>query len=251
LETFQLKQAIRRGRRAIHKAELGKDVQHRLAAMRVMAAAYRRLGNYHPANVDIESLLATCEAVDAPLEKVRILLLRGWVQNDQAILRNEPPLAAAVSFRESLAEANRIQNYFGIMEAEFGLGWCALSGDTSEVAADRLERVGGLLPSQPYLGPRAGYLIGCAKVMRLNGDLDAALAKCEEALALCRQYYILNWEVWALVELGIIYWETGQHARAEATWREVLVVSSRISPAFQTLTQLSINSYRTERVISV
>lgn len=245
LETFKLKRTIRLARRAIHKAQLGSDVQHLLAAVRLMAAAYRRLGKYNQANSDIESSITTSEAVRANLEKVRLLSLRGWVQIDEAILRQEPTTEAAASFHESLAEAERIKNYYGIMEAEFGLAWCAFGGHTGEVAADRLRRVGNLLPSQPYLGPRAGYLLGLAKVMHLDGDMEASSAKCQDAIDFCRRYQIFNWEAWALVELGTIHWDTGDPARAEATWREAFGVGSRISPAFVTLTQTTINSCRT------
>lgn len=244
LETFNLSQTIRLARRAITKAKLAADVSHLIAAVRLMASAYRRLGEYHKAYSYIDLALTTCAAVGESLETVRLFLLAGWAQVDQALLGENTLAAAADSFHKSLDQAKRIGNYYGILEAEFGLAWCAFGTRDVGLASKQLEQVDSLLPSQPYLGPRAGYLLGVAKLRRLEKEVVAASAQCQEVIDLCCKYRILNWEAKALVELGSIQWDLGHYTEANIIWQRALRVAKKISKSFRSLVQKNIDLCR-------
>jgi tetratricopeptide (TPR) repeat protein len=124
--SYRFPEAIRLATRALRKARLAGDIHHILAGERLIAAASKSLGRYDEADLHLSAALFLCGKSEVLLERARLLLLRGWLQYERAVLQNELPLTARPAFQEAMQAAQDIHDLYCILEAQMSLGWCAL-----------------------------------------------------------------------------------------------------------------------------
>jgi tetratricopeptide (TPR) repeat protein len=239
---YRFPETIRLATRALRKARLAGDIHHILAGERLIAAASKSLGRYDEADLHLSAALFLCGKSEVLIERARLLLLRGWLQYERAVLEKELPLAARPAFQEAMQTAQNIHELYCILEAKMSLGWCALAeGDTAK--ADNLFRsLREALPRRRHPELQAGIDLGLAAVVYQSGRLEAARRLYEEVISFCRQHDIRWWLCKAMVGLGAVHWHLGSRVQAESFWKQALQVASGFAQVKQLFIETTITA---------
>lgn len=243
-ETFSFSKVIRLASRALRHARKANDAEHLIAAVRLLAFAYRSLGNYSEAGAHIAMAIKTCNSLNLPVELSRLLLLRGWLQYDQAALRHEDPHEAVHSFQEGLCVAERIHNYYCIVEAKLSLGWCALICGNVATGGNMLKQVGDLLIKDRHYGLWAGHALGLAVEKHRQGNFQDTASAYQKVVEYSNAYNLNTWTYRAMIGLGSVQWHSGKRDNATLTWNQATATAATISSARQALAQASIDICR-------
>src|SRR5206468_1457044 len=108
--------------------------------------------------------------------------------------------------------------------AMYALGSVEWESGHVEAARRRLEAGLQEIPSARLSGH---YLVMLGNVLRLQGELDAAQARIEEALAIFRTKaggHLTSEVARALDWLAVVTYEQGDYATARGHWREALSI---------------------------
>ena len=238
--TYRFRWGTRLAGRAIREARGAGDLRHVIAAWRLIGAASKMLGRYAEAEAHLQTGLRLSESCGAQLERARLLLLRGHLLYDLAVLEEVQPSKAKPLFEEALAVAERIHDLFCTLDARMGLGLCALAAGATVEAEKHYQVVREYLPTDCHSDLAGGLVIGLAAVAHQRGEWPAAEALYESLLQPEGERGDRSARSKACVGLGAIAWHSGRRDEAERAWEQALRIAATISPARQRLAEHSI-----------
>lgn len=238
--------ALRHGHAALRHAERAGDVRHQVAAGRVVAATYKRLGVFTAAERHIRAALLLASQRDLRLEGARALAERAsiayWSESIDGGSNN-----AHGYYEEALHQAGQVADFYGSIRARIGLGSCALMRGATAAAEQLFATLHGRLPVRTDPELRIQVELGLAAVRLQQGELTGAIERYQRVIAQCDP-----WQDWlvvvrarATVGLGVARWRTVDPVAAEQLWGE----ARRLSAPLQGLTRLvesSITRCRTD-----
>lgn len=227
-------------RQALVEAKLGKDFRHQAAAERLLGTAWKYLGDYPDAEAAMERSAEVCARHDLRMESLRLLMIRGWLDYDRALLRRAVPAEAAVLFEQAHAEAKSLHDLFSLVEAIMGLGWCALCRGEWREAREWLVSAKAILPEGKHAEVEAGLAVGLSAALQCEGKHGDAEREYQRIIATYRPQNLFGWTSKALVGLGAIQWHSNRRSEADATWQEALKDAARVSEARRQITETSI-----------
>lgn len=126
-------QAIRYGLRALDYARSANDTRHLVSGGRIVAAAYKRVGQFGRAFDQLEQALRIATAHGIHLERSRAIAELASVKYWSESLDGHPSNAEQ-TYREALESAEAIEDHYGVLRARLGLGFCALQRSATEDA---------------------------------------------------------------------------------------------------------------------
>jgi tetratricopeptide (TPR) repeat protein len=241
LERFNLDNALVLGTRSAEEAERGHDSHHRIASLAIVAAAQRGLGQYDNALATIEMARVACNAPTFADERVRLLLLEGWVRYDQSILDGSPPLKAVKCLENGLEAAERATAFYNTLEAKLSLAWLdiALGRDSGW-----LRDVEAMLPTEQHLRMWAGFHVCNAAKCQQDGNRPNALLLYESAVEFCSEHGAIVWLCRALAGYGSMLAQLGRMESAESAWQESVRLAGTVSRAKRKLAELIVTRCR-------
>lgn len=243
---YRFSKTIRFATKALQEAKKSGDIHHIIASERLIGAACKSLGRYTEAEFHLQAATLLCEKFKVHLEKARLLLLIGWLQYDQAILKRELPTETKKYFQEALVQAERVHEMYCLIEAKIALGRCALLEKATSEALSWLKPLKEALPPGRHPELQVGVELGLAGVIHQQGNLEAAEKLYREVISFCGRHNISVSKCRAMIGLGATYWHTGRSAEAEVVWEQALQFALRISQAKRSLAQISIEFCRVD-----
>lgn len=250
LSKYLFQKTIRIAQKALEESKKSGDVRHIVAAERLIASAYKYLGRYSDAELHIKSALLLCDQFKIYLEKLRLLLLQGWLQYDLSTLNKGLPGEALRYFQQAHEEAKKLYDLYCVLEAKIGMAWCALDEKETSKAVSWLEEIKRIFPLGRHPELRAGFEIGSAAVAQQQGDLISSQKLYQESISFCNQHNISSWKCRALIGLGSVFWHLGNVKESQKNWNQALETGEKISIAKKTLVQISIDLSKTNFLIT-
>ncbi len=245
-EEYRSRETIRFAARGIRQARMGSDPLHVISGMRLIAAAYKTLGESGKAVVYIRNALLLAKAQDAPLEAVKLRLLAAFMQYEHAMLDRRHPLEARESFSRAAAEAESLHDLFCSLEAKTGLCRCALSMKATAEADSLLQPLLDVLRVGEHAGLQAGIAFGLAAVAHQRGALAEAGKRYQEVVSYCTNHGILYSKIEAMIGVGAIEYHLASKNDAEVIWKEALDIAGRISGRKRAVAQIRIERCRND-----
>lgn len=242
--------AISLAEEAKREAKLGGDIRHFIAGERLVATGYKALGRFAEAEMHIENALRLAEGHSLHMEKTRLLLLKGWLQYDQATINEFPDDIAVSLFKEGMEIAQRTQNRFCILDAALGLGWAALSANATTEAESWLTSFLATLPSGLHPELQAGICTLHAALAHQRAQRQTAEDLYDKAISFCQENGVHVWLSRALVGFGAVLWHNDEPKEALEYWERALNVALKVSPFRRTLTQASIESCKKKSTVT-
>ncbi|MCX5800583.1 MAG: TIR domain-containing protein [Candidatus Eisenbacteria bacterium] len=237
---YEFEEVMRQATWGLRQARQAHDIRHIVAAARMIATVHKAAGRYDETDSYLQLAAKLSETEQVHLEKARLLMLRGWLEYDRALLEGWTPGQTDAAFREALCEAERVHDLYYTLEARLALGWCALvRGDLKE-GAKWLEMAGSKLLKRQHGELLAEYEMELGALAHVQGDSAEALKWYQSVADLCREKDIRIWLYRALTGQGAIAWHAGQHEQGERVWADALCVASSMSATREELARRSI-----------
>ncbi len=213
-------QALRYGLRALDCARRANDTRHLVSGGRIVAAAYKRVGQFERAFEHLEQALRTATAHGIHLERSRALAELASVQYWSARLEGHPANAEQ-TYREALQSAEAIDDAYGVLRTRIGLGFCALQRSATEDAEAwfgqaRIQLDRGLHPEM-----HAFVAQGRACVCHQRGELRLAAKHYRDVIEQCSRFpqWLSSLHAAAVVGSGAVLWHDEHDVMAaERMW---------------------------------
>jgi tetratricopeptide (TPR) repeat protein len=176
---------------------------------------------------------------------MRILLLWSWFLYEQAKIHGQLPSKAREYFEKTTIEARRVHDQYCLIEANIGLGYCAVAtGDTNE-AMKYLETLKGTLSIGRHPDLQAGIKLGLAAVSHQQGKIEVAEKLYQEVIEFLNQNKMQSMHlIRAWIGLGAIYWHSDRIGKAKEAWQKSFRAAEQISKFKRTLSEIIFNSCR-------
>jgi TOMM system kinase/cyclase fusion protein len=169
------------------------------------------LGQPAQARVHAERAVAVADDVDHPLSQILALFLTAKL--DQLEGEREAVRAAARRILDIAADKDLPRwTTMGILF----MSWVDDKLEAGEEALDRFDQAGHKLR-------RTYWSMVLAEIEMARGDVDAALARLDDCLYVAEETQELSHVIKALRLAGECHAQRGEHAAAEANWRDALV----------------------------
>lgn len=223
------KQAIRYGLRALDFARRANDTRHLVSGGRIVAAAYKRAGQFERAFELLELALRTATAHGIHLERSRALAELASVQYWSECLEGHPSNAEQ-AYREALNSAETIDDSYGVLRARLGLGFCALQRWSTEDAEASFGKLRIKLDRGVHPEMHAFVAHGRACVCHQRGELRLAAKNYQDVIEQCARFpeWLYSLHAAAAVGLGATLWHEDQDAdAAERMWSLAVRLSAR------------------------
>ena len=230
-ETFRFRTAICAAWLAWGAALIGRDIWHRVGAMRLLGGAYKAIGRYERAACILDRMLALCLERDMPRDARAVELQRGWLEFDRATFEDRDPEGAADWFQRAAAGVKGVAAHHLVQEARLGLGWCALLRGADEEAEAMFRSVLDAVGNSVHRPLAAGATVGMAAVRHLRGQLAPAVTAYDTAIAACDNGGGALWGAIARVGKGTVLWHLGDKADAEKMWNLARESATAVSRA--------------------
>ncbi|GEM_PF-1129219 len=235
---------------ALARAKLAKDIRHEIAAEQWIGSACQRLGRFEEADARLRTALELCETRGLEVQKARVLTARGWLYLRQARLREELLKDAIISFRNALDTARRAHDLYCLLDAEFGLGNCALASGSTIEAADWFQQIRNTLPPGIHQEMVAHLAVGLAGVIQQKGDLEEAGKQYQEAVTLSEKFGQHGAVVRGLIGLGAVHWHLGKYTQAKTAWNQAIRLAGLISSHDLESAQARINRCKVDATVT-
>lgn len=229
-------------KRAIAVAEKAHDFDHRIAGERITGAALKALGKWEEAKRQLEKAVSMAHEFGLKLEEARLLLLKGWLLHDLAILSHATPRDSKALFLKALKLAEELGDFYCKSEALLSAAWMDLEGGDTAAAMKIFEQLAVALTETKHQELFALLNIGIARVASLQGRYEESRALFRQMVDFCRQHNPQN--LWrAYVWWGELALREGNKMEAEILWEKTLEAAGRISPGKIQLAQAIIANW--------
>jgi tetratricopeptide (TPR) repeat protein len=249
-EGFHFAETVRLASDALAAAERAGDSQHMVASQRLIGEACKHLGEYSQAAQRLETALRWCRQREVYVEEPRVLAVTGWLRYDEAALNMVSPAMATALFQHTLEAAERIRDFYFIVLAKLGLGWCALADNRTDEAAALFEEVQAARAGPESAGVVTGVAAGLAGIHHQRGEMDLAAASYQQIAQSLSDSRSRLWGTTALVGLGAARWHLGDKEAAETAWNKARQRARRVSGHFLRFTEVSIDLCRAARNVA-
>ena len=223
--------AIRHGKRALEHARRARDNRHVVAAGRVLAAAYKRGGEFEVATLHLEQAMDVADQHEIALERSHLLAerasIRYWTLSAEGIV----PLDARPCYVEALEAARKVRDHYGALRVLTTLGLLALHAhDTAEAELHFGAVRAGLRPGS-HVELHVHVALGQACVRHQLGDLRSAAIAYREVIDSCAALptWYLSDRAAALVGLGAARWHLNERNEAARVWLEAEKLTRRLA----------------------
>ncbi len=230
--------------RAAEEAEQADDPAHVAGAERLVGVALVELGRYDEAQSKFDGALGLAQRRRVTIEEARILLELGRLQYGRAILGSEAFADVTTVYEQALSVAERLGDLHSQVEANIGLGRCALAEGNTQDAAARFEESASRLPAGTHLGLLTKCRMGIAAAACQAGELAEASRLYAEATDFAEQNDFKWLFVTGLVGIGAVRWRQNAEGEAEQMWDKARREAATVSPHLESIAQAYITQCR-------
>ena len=241
--------AIRYGLRALKYANRVNDIRHIVSGGRIVAAAFKRAGQFDQAFNHLELALRIADSRGITLERSRALAERAsvlyWSGNVQEELAE-----AEEAYGLALESAESVNDHYGVLRARVGLGFCALRRGATADAEAWFGKLRSGLDRETHPELHAFLEQGRACISHQLGDLRLAARQYAEVMQLCSRWpkWLLSLRAAATVGAGAVLWHLrpDQPKLAQRMWSQARRLS-RGAAGIAQVTAVSIERCKADR----
>lgn len=244
LARYDFRAAEEQGLEAGTRAGRAGDIRHVLAADRLVAAALRHTGRWEEAEARIRYAVLLAGALGFRLEKARLLMQKGCLAYERALLARAGLGPAGAVFEEALREAQAVNDMYILVESRLSLGWLALQSGPEAEAESLLRTARAVAPKDAHPELEAGLDMVRAGLLHAAGHRDAAEAAYAAAAEFCARHDLRTWLYRARIGLGALQRLNGANTEAEREWEAAIETARSISATKETLARTAVGLIR-------
>jgi tetratricopeptide (TPR) repeat protein len=238
-------QAKKYALRASTEAMRGNDLQHRIAAERLLGGVLASIGQFEEAESHLRLGLFLSERSGAEVEKCRIIHILGWLMFERALINHESVEAALDCFRSGLELALGAGDLHTLLSIRSSVARLALGMGRMDEAKTQIHLIEGSLPENSHLELHGTLQLLQASLVHQQGEVGIARERYMEAMRFCAQQGLRGLEAMTAVGLGALYWHSNQPEEAEIYWQRAMLCAEGVSQVRRLQTEARIELCKT------
>jgi tetratricopeptide (TPR) repeat protein len=226
--------------KALHRADLGKDVFHQIAAHRTVAVSLKDELKYEEA----EKYLMQAELISTAIKAYRDSLANyeafGWLYFEKSLMNGQWSNEAENYFVKAVAESEKHGLSSCVLDARLGLAWCALYKNELESSKTRYLEANSAIKRRSNRIMAIELMVLEAGIALQSGEFERAEHLYRELIDLCRLQDVPGEGAVAWSGLGAVCWISHKVIQAEEAWSQARLLSKRCSKARSSFIELGI-----------